>query len=448
MKRILVCVSMFALSIYAAWAIILPNGSDVIISSIEKYDSGSIKSVTLAEDSEFITKSGTFTFKSGSTVTFYENGNIETSDLNDRKVEFYENGFLKTITPVKDTQFKTKYGDLFFSSGEYRNYTVEFYDDGFVKNGYLKEQQRIKTSLGTIECKQNYDNNKTYFHENGSIKSIDIDIFEVDTPLGKLPAQHLDFDENERLTGIQSYTELPKGVYAGFEVHSDFSIKGKLEFYETGAIKSASIHSDDWIKTSAGKIKINPYEDKPVTFYENGTLKSACIRSQVFDTPIGLLSIQEIRLYPAGNIEYIEPSSPTVLPETYKMYAAINKQGYGSSLQTVPECHDIHFYENGTIKHVSLTRNNEMYMSIKNTSYRVGDKIWFYSDKAPMGVAKFSSYNDDHLIFAPDGKLLGRAVIDTDTGLLREATPEENEEKARFYEERGRFYGGSNWLGY
>ena len=160
MKRILVCVSMFALSIYAAWAIILPNGSDVIISSIEKYDSGSIKSVTLAEDSEFITKSGTFTFKSGSTVTFYENGNIETSYLNGRKVEFYENGFLKTITPVKDTQFKTKYGDLVFIGEKYGDHTVEFYDNGFVKNGYLKDKQRIKTSLGTIEC-QNYNNNKT-----------------------------------------------------------------------------------------------------------------------------------------------------------------------------------------------------------------------------------------------------------------------------------------------
>ena len=445
MKRILVCVSMFALSIYAAWAIILPNGSEVIISSIEKYDSGSIKSVTLAEDSEFITKSGTFTFKSGSTVTFYENGNIEASDLNNRKVEFYENGFLKTITPIKDTKFKTKYGDLVFSSGGYRSYTVEFYDNGFVKSGYLKDKQRIKTSLGTIEC-QNYNNDKTHFHENGSIKSIGIDIFEVDTPLGKLPAQQLEFDENERLIGIQSNKDLPKGVYAGFEARSDFSINGKLEFYETGAIKSAYIRSDDWIKTSAGKIKLNPYKDKPVTFYENGTLKSASLYSQVFNTPIGLLSIKEIRLYPSGNIEYIEPSSPTVLPETYKMYAVINEQGYGSSLQTVPECHDIHFYENGTIKHVSL--DSEMYMSIKYTSYRVGDKIWFYSDKAPMGVAKFSSYNDDHLIFAPDGKLLGRAVIDTDTGLLREATPEENEEKARFYEERGRFYGGSNWLGY
>lgn len=446
MKRILVCMCMLALSIQAVWAIILPNGSDVIISAIEKYDSGAIRSVTLAEDAAFTTKSGTFTFKSGSTVTFHENGNVESAGYPNYYsiAEFYENGFLKTIEPVEDMKFKTKYGDLIFIP---RNYnptpTVKFYDNGFVRSGRLKDKQRIKTSLGTIECKQDYGSNETHFYENGGIQSIDIYTFEVSTPLGKLPANRIQFDENERLTyvdmGSNSGSKMPKGVYPCFEALSDFKLTHEVTFYENGTIKTARIDSDDWLKTPAGKIKIDSYDnngDKPVTFYENGTFKSASIQPQVFDTPLGLLTIKEIGIYPSGKIEYINPASAVTLPDTYTMYAEIDEQGYGSSLQTISKYDDIHFYEDGAIKQISLY--DGIFINIEQNLYRI-NKIWFYEDGKPMG-ADISSRIYDYIRFAPDGKFLGRAVIDADTGLLREPTPEEDAEYER---QNQRYYEGA-----
>ena len=373
MKQILVC--MLALSIQAVQAIILPNGSDVIISAIEKYDSGAIRSVTLAEDAAFTTQSGTFTFKSGSTVTFHENGNVESGYPNDKIAEFYENGFLKEITPETNTKFKTKYGDLVFLGEKYASYTVEFYDNGFIKSGRLKDKQRIKTSLGTIECKQDYGSNKTHFYENGGIQSIDIYTFEVSTPLGKLPANRIQFDENERLIyvymGSNLGSKMPKGVYPGFEALSDFKLTYEVTFYENGTIKTARIDSDDWLKTPAGKIKTSTFDS--VTFYETGAFKSAPIQPQVFDTPLGLLTIKEIGIYPSGKIEYLNPASAVTLPDTYTMYAEINEQGYGNIFRYTgrddpyaqeklirSDCEDVHFYENGTVKQVSISDNSSL----------------------------------------------------------------------------------------
>lgn len=265
---------------------------------------------------------------------------------------------------------------------------------------------------------------------------------------------------------------MPKGVYPGFEALSDFKLTyevtfyengtiktaridsddwlktpvGKIKidssvpvtFYENGTIKTACINSDDWLKTPVGKIKINSYENKPVTFYENGTFKSAHIQPQVFDTPLGLLTIEEIGIYPSGKIEYINPSSAVPLHETYTMYTEINEQGYGSSLQPIPKCDNIHFYENGIIKQLSTYYYESISINIEQYSYRINE-IWFYEDGKPMG-AEISSRLYDYIRFAPDGEFLGRAaVIDSETGLLREpTTPEENEEyerhKQRYYE--------------
>ncbi|MGP1530068.1 MAG: hypothetical protein ACTTI3_06985 [Treponema sp.] len=447
MKRILVYTCMLALSIQAVWAIILPNGSDVIISAIKKYDSGAIRSVTLAEDAAFTTQSGTFTFKSGSTVTFHENGNVESGYLNDRIAEFYENGFLKKITPETNTKFKTKYGDLVFLGEKYASYTVEFYDNGFVKSGQLKDKQHIKTSLGTIECKKDYGSNETHFYENGGIQSIDIYPFEVATPLGKILVQRIQFDENERLTYVYmgySGSKMPKGIYPGFEALSDFEVTHEVTFYENGTIKTARIDSDDWLKIPVGKIKID--SSVPVTFYENGTFKSAPIQPQVFDTPLGLLSITEIGIYPSGKIEYINLASAVTLPDTYTMYAEINEQGYGNIFRytgrdddpyaqekLILKCRDIHFYENGIIKQLSIDYDNWVSINIERDSYRI-NKIWFYEDGKTMGALISShayNYIYSYIIFAPDGEFLGRAVIDADTGLLREPTPEEDAEYER-----------------
>ena len=60
--------------IHAAFAIVLPDGTDAIIRSVEKYPSGKIKSVKLSEPTELNTPFGKYTFSG--TVTFYENGSI------------------------------------------------------------------------------------------------------------------------------------------------------------------------------------------------------------------------------------------------------------------------------------------------------------------------------------------------------------------------------------
>lgn len=164
---------------------------------------------------------------------------------------------------------------------------------------------------------------------------------------------------------------MPKGVYPGFEALSDFKLTYEVTFYENGTIKTARIDSDDWLKTPAGKIKTSTFDS--VTFYETGAFKSAPIQPQVFDTPLGLLTIKEIGIYPSGKIEYLNPASAVTLPDTYTMYAEINEQGYGNIFRYTgrddpyaqeklirSDCEDVHFYENGTVKQVSISDNSSL----------------------------------------------------------------------------------------
>ena len=245
---------------------------------------------------------------------------------------------------------------------------------------------------------------------------------------------------------------MPKGVYPGFEALSDFKLTYEVTFYENGTIKTARIDSDDWLKTPAGKIKTSTFDS--VTFYETGAFKSAPIQPQVFDTPLGLLTIKEIGIYPSGKIEYLNPASAVTLPDTYTMYAEINEQGYGNIFRytgrdddpyaqeklILSDCQDVHSYENGTVKQVSISNNSSLSIWQDSDRYSI-HQVWFYEDGKPMGAHISShayNYIYSYIIFAPDGKFLGRAVIDADTGLLREPTPEEDAEyerqKQRYYE--------------
>ena len=84
-KRIFCCIwFMLFMGINTLFAIMLPDGTDAIISRVEKYPSGKIKSAELSEPTEpteLNTPIGKFTF--GCTVTFHENGIIRSAGLTD-----------------------------------------------------------------------------------------------------------------------------------------------------------------------------------------------------------------------------------------------------------------------------------------------------------------------------------------------------------------------------
>lgn len=81
-KRIFCCIwFMLFMGINALFAIMLPDGTDAIISRVEKYPSGKIKSAKLSEPTELNTPIGKFTF--GGTVTFHENGIIRSAGVTD-----------------------------------------------------------------------------------------------------------------------------------------------------------------------------------------------------------------------------------------------------------------------------------------------------------------------------------------------------------------------------
>lgn len=424
MKKIIGIIFVFSISLNLLWGIILPDGTDAIINYVDKYDNGSIRRIELSEDTELKTKSGKFIFKSNKMIEFYENGFIKSGELkNGNIIEFYQNGMMKQIELVNNIELKTKNGLLIFEGdARYKN-KVEFYEDEIVKTGWLKDNQIIKTSIGDIKT-----DGRINFYENGSISSVKIKTKEINTPIGKIKATKLFFDKKGLLSSCEILSKnMSSGKYFGLEFASDFTVYDKIGFYENGKIKNLFLKSNNWIKTNIGKIKTTK-EGGFFEVYENGNLKKASIQTQIFDTPLGLISSGNITLYESGKLKSISIADDRIeLPEQYRMYTEITEDGFGQSEKVIPECTSIGFYENGVIKwgQIYYSHSFLIYNNINNKNNTLTES-WFYESGKPLGGRiAYRSDTPYYIIFNQDGEFLGRAVIDEVTGILRKATQDE-----------------------
>lgn len=136
------------------------------------------------------------------------------------------------------------------------------------------------------------------------------------------------------------------------------TINTRIDFYESGAVKS--FYSDDVfdVKTKNGTIKVTSFHSSrkenavPFEFYENGNLKSAFISrsgSAFLDTSIGKLQAMtatKVSFYENGEVE------------SFKVYPnqKINVDGI---VGTFVQNSILSFYENGKVKTLTSTAENK-----------------------------------------------------------------------------------------
>ena len=359
---------MFLCGIHAAFAIVLPDGTDAIIRSVEKYPSGKIESAELSEPTEFNTPIGKLTFSG--TVTFYESGSIRAGG---------------------DAEYRTSVATIETPVGEFEVAALSFYESGKLERFYLSEavlSQTVHTSIGELKVK-----GWVRLYESGKLYECIINDNYYDAP----------------------YT-IEKGQYTGVP------ISGKISFYENGSIKS--FNPKGQITTSIGKIK----PDGTVEFYEDGNLRSAEIEAQVFDTPFGLLSLSFLEVFPSGKLKRISFSDSVSLPENYLVYAEINKKGVGVGRYSKPlKISEIEFYENGAVKWCGLENAYFINNPDPERDGYAANRIWFYKSGKQMGFGEFyrdnfGKYRLRNLhCFSEDGTFLGEAVLDEASDTLKKA---------------------------
>ncbi|MGP1523416.1 MAG: hypothetical protein ACTTKC_09005 [Treponema sp.] len=373
-KQLIWSCCVFLCGIHAAFAIVLPDGTDAVIRSVKKYPSGKIESAELSEPTEFNTPIGKLTFSG--TVTFYESGGIRTVGDAD-----YNDGDGATIeTPV----------------GEFEVTALSFYESGKLESFYSRRYsyQTVHTSIGEFKVA-----GWVRLYESGKLYECIINNNYYDDP----------------------YT-IKKGQYTGVPISDEIS------FYENGSIKS--FNPKGQITTSIGKIK----PDGTVEFYEDGNLRSAKIEAQVFDTPFGLLSLSFLEVFPSGKLKRISFSDSVSLPENYLVYAEINKKGVGVGRYSKPlKISEIELYENGAVKWCGLENAYFINNPDPERDGYATDRIWFYKSGKQMGFGLYEydydagEYRYRNLrCFSEDGTFLGAAVLDEASDTLKKAAEEKD----------------------
>lgn len=319
-RRSFIVFSLLLLS-FNLFGLTLPDGTDAMISKMEKYPSGNIKSVSLAEPTEFKTPIGALVF-----FAKYE----------------------KYVTYEKDT-------------------TVEFYESGKIKSGHLDKKTSINTPVG------NYSIVYISFYESGAIKCF-ISLMEYDravkgrdviitpkvtslikTSSGLIPVGGIvDFYENGKLKGVEFSDVsqiLQEGLFKGVK------IENKISFYEDGNILSLYTREPQTISIkNLGKVKFV----NEITIWNNGNAKNIEFPdSQMFDTPVGLLELKQIDTYENGKFE-----SVVILNNQIITTPNGELEAWGNTYSK----NTIKFYEDGKLKSFVINNN-----TFQNITTAVGD---------------------------------------------------------------------------
>jgi len=312
-KQLIWSCCVFLCGIHAAFAIVLPDGTDAIIRSVKKYPSGKIESAELSEPTEFNTPIGKLTFSG--TVTFYESGSIRTvgstsyyvatieTPVGEFKVaalSFYESGKLERFYISGDNTVKTSIGELnvakwvdLYESGKlYKcnvRYTISdvkyagvpisgeisFYENGNIKS-FNSGREQITTNIGKIT-----PTGMVELYEDGNLRSAEIEAQVFDTPFGLLSLNSLEVFPSGNLKRISFsdsvslpenylvYTEInKKGVGVGR--YSDPLKISEIEFYENGAVKWCGLENTDTYFINNPDSEWDGYSANHIWFYKSG----------------------------------------------------------------------------------------------------------------------------------------------------------------------------------
>ena len=300
-----------------SFAIILPNGQDANVKSF-KETNGFIEEIVLATPIQISTACGDFTMNGGSTISFYENGNIKKlifSEVFDVKtpcgilkviasketpMQFYESGNLKQILVfgVSPVQIETPIGTMKCRQKK----PLTFYENGNVESFYPSYNQSISFFPGA----QFYDANILSFYQNGNVKEF--------TP-----------------------TTVPESLKA--------QIKPKMPIglTETGSI--ASFVPVDGTTITINETTFILYSGQPLEFYENKNYKKFTIDCTGKDFSIGGTLFSSVS---ADNIKKVKSGDP--LLDMHKEGATLSLSNSQQNDGTKPQIVMFELYENGNLK--------------------------------------------------------------------------------------------------
>ncbi|MDR3602301.1 MAG: hypothetical protein P4L49_17750 [Desulfosporosinus sp.] len=215
--------------------------------------------------------------------------------------------------------------------------TFNTYPDGQLRDSVLKEKVNISTPLGLLtpqyehsELRRKHIYSVSFF-QSGKISRIALnEQTEVETPLGKLPAELITFYESGSVKRLFPLN----GQISGYWGEDDeYDLAKELNFnFPFGSLKAKIIG---------------------IWFYENGTIHSLTLwpkETIVVITPLGEQKVRiGLTLYPGGNIKSFEPANPIKVITPIGPIDAFDSNANGIT----GDRNSLNFTENGTIE--SLT---------------------------------------------------------------------------------------------
>ena len=350
-KVLFIFVTMFVIGI-EAFAVKLPDGKNVRSDEVVTYDSGSLKSVKLREDTEITTSLGVVVADSNITVNYYENGNVKSlglqkssekilsvesnlgnieiygklSDYEPAYLTFYQSGSIwfasNAIAQIKTPKgAEVTIGELINYFGEIRGTeSVLFYDSGSSEKIFLWKSYKTKNSPNNIEdFKYGFDGFSISFYKNGEIEKVYQSNYECETSLGKVFCGNsfpLMFWEDGSLKQCSLDDALLVDIY-GKKV--SIPVGGLLRFRKDGTVQAYT--SNQKIQYSIGKKTyisnetIEVYSQKwdnfeinfdTVVFDDKGKI---CQLLKVLDRDRDESLVQVSDFYDSGNVKKMKPEN-------------------------------------------------------------------------------------------------------------------------------------------
>ncbi|MCQ2610627.1 MAG: hypothetical protein MJ169_02660 [Treponema sp.] len=227
-------------------------------------------------------------------------------------------------------------------------------------------------------------------------------------------------------------------------------VQGTVTFYPSGKLKSIKlktiseseeINASVTLKTSYGDILITSKSYTPVEFYESGALKSAAIARVEVDsegnylnsegnyeykeTKIKTECLGEFNLYPGSTIEFYDSKDPAVF--TLKTISleenkrgSIKYNGENASFALNVDRYNncvVTFYESGKLKSATPAEEYDVTTPVGDTFGKILKPISFYEDgkvasyytddviQATVAGRKVSIPSGTHLSFYPNGNI-------------------------------------------
>ncbi|HEX9061082.1 MAG TPA: hypothetical protein VF941_12955 [Clostridia bacterium] len=228
--------------------------------------------------------------------------------------------------------------------------TSSTYPDGSIKDCILDKSVILDTPYGPLVPQYEHAGVRrkhTYsvsFFQNGIIQRIALhDQTEVETPIGRLPAELITFYDTGRIKRI-------------------FPLNGQITGYWSED-DEYSLAQEFTFNLPAGTIKTKVIS---VCFYENGSIQSLTLWPKEIisvKTPIGEQRVRiGLCLYPSGEVKSFEPASPTDIVTPIGTICAFDLSASGIN----GDVNSLNFTKDGKIKSL-ITSNTKITVKGANT---------------------------------------------------------------------------------